>query len=144
MGRRVPTFGFSLTSNDLPVLLDRRRRSTRTESIRDQGPLALAQFRNRFPQSIFFVLRPPRTCTSLRLLAILLSHSQQRVGVLRLVLLGNGGAVALPLPGHDLPVLFHARRRAAAPELLRDLLPGALGTVLLDLRGAFPSKSNSL
>ena len=56
--------------------------------------------------------------------------------MLRLIFLGHRGAVALALPGHDLPVLFHARRRAAAPELFRDLLPGALGTVLPDLRGA--------
>ena len=54
--------------------------------------------------------------------------------MLRLIFLGHRGAVALALPGHDLPVLFHARRRAAAPELFRDLLPGALGTVLPDLR----------
>ena len=137
MRSSMPTFRLSLTSNDLPVLLDRRRASTRTESIRDQGPLALAQFRNRFPQSIFFVLRPARRRSTLGLLTILLPDGQQRVGVLRLVLLGNGGAVALALPGHDLPVLFHARGGPATSKLLRDLLPGAFGTVLPDLRGAY-------
>ena len=89
MRRRVPTFRLSLTSNDLPVLLDRRRASTRTESVRDQGPLALAQFGNRFPQSIFFILRPPRRGPSLRLRAIFLPDGQQRVGMLRLVSFGT-------------------------------------------------------
>mmetsp|Transcript_17292 Transcript_17292/g.49376 ORF Transcript_17292/g.49376 Transcript_17292/m.49376 type:complete len:239 (-) Transcript_17292:28-744(-) len=52
--------------------------------------------------------------------------------MLRLVLLGNRSAVPLPLARHDLPVLLDARRRAAAPELLGDLLPGALRAVLPD------------
>ena len=91
--------------------------------------------RNSFSQSIFFVLSPARGRPSFRLLTIFLPDSQQGIRVLRLVFFGNRGAVALPLPGHDLPVLFHARRRAAAPELLGDLLPASLGAVLPDLRG---------
>ena len=64
--------------------------------------------------------------------------------MLRLVLLGHRGAVAMALPGHDLPVLFHARGRAAAPELLRDLLPGPFGAVLLDLRGVRTASKSRL
>ena len=56
--------------------------------------------------------------------------------MLRLVFLRNRGAVALPLPGHDLPVLLDARGGSATTKLFRDLLPGPLGAVLLDLRGA--------
>ena len=125
-----------LPRHDLPVLLDRRRASTRTESIRNQGPLAFPELGDGLSQSIFFILRPARGRPAFRLLTIFLPDSQQGVRVLGLVFFRHCGAIALPLPGHDLPVLFHAGSRSARPEFLGDLLPASFGAVLLDLRGA--------